>query len=661
MKLQLKNFKKYKDLTLDIPDTGMVRLDGASGAGKTSIIQAIAYALYGKTNGSVNTWGEKSSSVKLEYFGLNIERTRGPNEITCNGSLSDEADALIASKLGMSRLEFELSSYIKQQQENSILALSPAEQLNLIHQIAFNGFSPSQAREKIKLFMNDRMTQLKILESSMESQESILTDLVSQIDIELKRLPDEPEHPANYYHQEIAKANATIGDMNKKLQDLELELKGLRELKDRDIYSIIRRCKDYLEKAPQEVEKFSSWLRSNPPLENDVFVNDKIADCLERKRNLNKRKAELVQLKESVKDSEKYKAMRNDLWKKYVEAHTQTAPQELTPRSGDKLTNLSIVSEKLVKYLAPSSSQAKTIEDIDTELQSIEQEFQDTNKELHSFESAKKRSIERQTNIKNTEEELKTVEKNVNIAKDRLSKYEDIIPEDELISKIESLLNDKNNISSIISSCRLHIEECKSEVSKYSIWQTCQDRLGALEARRDSTIELLASNKKDADILKDEIVKSSQLMDLAAKAGLQSISSTLDEINNRAKYWIDQLFDGEVTATLVPFKKLKSKDEVVDKISLDVYFNGTKLSDYNDDLSGGQRTRLRAAFNLAMCDLYNSPILILDEAFSGVDSNTIMDCLAAIHPISQRKLVLVIEHGSSGYEYDHVINIEEVM
>jgi ABC-type dipeptide/oligopeptide/nickel transport system ATPase subunit len=198
-------------------------------------------------------------------------------------------------------------------------------------------------------------------------------------------------------------------------------------------------------------------------------------------------------------------------------------------------------------------------------------------------------------------------------------------------------------------------------VSKYSIWQTCQDRLGALEARRDSTIELLASSKKDVDILKDEIAKSSQLMDLAAKAGLQSISSTLDEINNRAKYWIDQLFDGEVTATLIPFKKLKSKDEVVDKISLDVYFNGTKLSDYNDDLSGGQRTRLRAAFNLAMCDLYNSPILILDEAFSGVDSNTIMDCLAAIHPISQRKLVLVIEHGSSGYEYDLVINIEEVI
>lgn len=659
MKLQLQNFKKYKNLTLELPDTGMIRLDGASGAGKTSIIQAISYALYGKTSGSVNTWGEKSSSVKLDAFGLSIERTRGPNEVSCNGSLSDEADALIASKLNMNRLEFELSSYIKQQQENSILALSPAEQLNLIHQIAFNGFSPSDAKENIKLFTNDKTTELKILESSYSNQDSILKDLISQIDIELKRLPEEPDRSAKYYHQEISRANATIGDMNKKLQELDLELKGLRELKDRDLYSIIRRCKDYLEKAPRDIERLNSWIESNPPIENEVYINDKIVNCIERKKDIAKKKAELVYLRDSIKDAQKYKEMRADILSKYTDAHSLAHPDSLTPRSADKLSTLSALSEKLVKYLAPTSSQARSLEDISSEIAEMDKETSELSSEHKKFEEAKRGLIERLTNIKNTKEELATIERNVQIAKDRLDKYESIIPEEELLQKIEKILGDKNGIFEVISSCKLHIEECKNEVNKYSIWQTCQDRLGSLEARRDSTIELLKSYDKDIATLKDEIQKASQLMDIATKAGLQSISSTLDEINTRAKYWIDNLFDGEVSATLVPFKKLKSKDETVDKISLEVYFNGTKLSDYNDDLSGGQRTRLRAAFNLAMCDLYNSPILILDEAFSGVDSNTIMDCLAAIHPISQRKLVLVIEHGASGYEYDKVINIEE--
>ena len=659
MKLQLQNFKKYKNLTLELPDTGMIRLDGASGAGKTSIIQAISYALYGKTSGSVNTWGEKSSSVKLDAFGLSIERTRGPNEVSCNGSLLDEADALIASKLNMNRLEFELSSYIKQQQENSILALSPAEQLNLIHQIAFNGFSPSDAKEKIKLFTNDKTTELKILESSYSNQDSILKDLISQIDIELKRLPEEPDRSAKYYHQEISRANATIGDMNKKLQELDLELKGLRELKDRDLYSIIRRCKDYLEKAPRDIERLNSWIESNPPIENEVYINDKIVNCIERKKDIAKKKAELVYLRDSIKDAQKYKEMRADILSKYTDAHSLAHPDSLTPRSADKLSTLSALSEKLVKYLAPTSSQARSLEDISSEIAEMDKETSELSSEYKKFEEAKRGLIERLTNIKNTKEELATIERNVQIAKDRLDKYESIIPEEELLQKIEKILGDKNGIFEVISSCKLHIEECKNEVNKYSIWQTCQDRLGSLESRRDSTIELLKSYDKDITTLKDEVQKASQLMDIATKAGLQSISSTLDEINTRAKYWIDNLFDGEVSATLVPFKKLKSKDETVDKISLEVYFNGTKLSDYNDDLSGGQRTRLRAAFNLAMCDLYNSPILILDEAFSGVDINTIMDCLAAIHPISQRKLVLVIEHGASGYEYDKVINIEE--
>ena len=48
MKLKLENFRCHKKAAFDFPNTGLVLLSGASGAGKTTIINAKTYALYGK-------------------------------------------------------------------------------------------------------------------------------------------------------------------------------------------------------------------------------------------------------------------------------------------------------------------------------------------------------------------------------------------------------------------------------------------------------------------------------------------------------------------------------------------------------------------------------------------------------------------------------------
>lgn len=71
LKIRLKNFKSfYTETTIDFKElTGLWRVSGAIGSGKTSIGEAIIYGLYGKVtnknNSSLISWGQKHALVEL--------------------------------------------------------------------------------------------------------------------------------------------------------------------------------------------------------------------------------------------------------------------------------------------------------------------------------------------------------------------------------------------------------------------------------------------------------------------------------------------------------------------------------------------------------------------------------------------------------------------
>ena len=63
------------------------------------------------------------------------------------------------------------------------------------------------------------------------------------------------------------------------------------------------------------------------------------------------------------------------------------------------------------------------------------------------------------------------------------------------------------------------------------------------------------------------------------------------------------------------------------------------------------------AYQLALSEMFNSPILMVDEGFTGLEESTRQTCLEMLKPISERKLVLVVEHGAPKHLFDEVINI----
>jgi ABC-type Mn2+/Zn2+ transport system ATPase subunit len=659
VQLKLRNFKKYKELDLNLPSTGLVRLHGASGSGKTTIIQSIVYALYGKCNGSINNWHEKSSKVELNAFGLSIVRSRNPNEVVVNGdTYSDEADLLISSVMNMSRLEFDLSSYVKQQSENSLLALTPSEQLSVIHQIAFRGKTPTEVKDKLRNRLSTTVNQLQLSETCLSKLELMIKELGEQIHFEQSRVAA-PQSDSVKLHAVIAQANAKSKALNQTVSDLTKESEGLKKIQASDVYLKLKKCRDFTAKYPDELLTKQNWLASNPQPENQVYLAARVAECNDRKKCATQDRLKLVTTLDECKDLEKYASARNRALQDFKQAYVSVNPNQLEVSAKADLRILSVSSNRMIDYLNPSS-ETIDVNAIQKQLEEKTTELEQINIELVDLEYAHRKTIEKEADIRRVEEEIRTLNSHNNIAIEYMEKYKNVPSEQEALDRIEAINAEKENLNQVLRSIDQAVAESRLELAQHSEYSKSKERITSLKKKESSLMKEIDEAKATIASLKTKIEGINRLIDLTVKCGLEVVSQTLDEINLRAKYWLDQLFDGEVTANLMPFKKLKSKDEVVDKISLEVFFNGTKLSDYNDDLSGGQKVRLRTAFSLALSDMYNSPILILDESFSGVDHQTVLDCLEAIHPLSRRKLVLVIEHNSSGYEFDQVINVSEV-
>ncbi len=165
MKLHLTNIRQHKDRVFDIPDRGIVRLSGPSGEGKTTILDAVRHALYGDVSGMTH-WDEKTSRIDLEWLNTKVVRSMKPNSLVAEKDgqtfVDDEAQAQLIRLLDMTPEEFMASSYIQQDFAESLLTLSPADQLRMIQRLAFGSDDPEVTKEKIKMAIDKRLMDLKV-------------------------------------------------------------------------------------------------------------------------------------------------------------------------------------------------------------------------------------------------------------------------------------------------------------------------------------------------------------------------------------------------------------------------------------------------------------------------------------------------------------------
>ena len=155
IEISLANFRCWEDKTISFPSKGLCLLHGRSGKGKSSILNAIVYAITGKGK-NISTFQKKSTTVGITVDGLTITRKRGPNRLLVEREgvhyEDDVAQGMIDSLFGK---EFCNTSYIDQDNVNSFVTLSPSEKFEFLERLLLSTDGIDEMRERVRKNLSD--------------------------------------------------------------------------------------------------------------------------------------------------------------------------------------------------------------------------------------------------------------------------------------------------------------------------------------------------------------------------------------------------------------------------------------------------------------------------------------------------------------------------
>ena len=162
--------------------------------------------------------------------------------------------------------------------------------------------------------------------------------------------------------------------------------------------------------------------------------------------------------------------------------------------------------------------------------------------------------------------------------------------------------------------------------------------------------EILMENLKLEQISLQTLLNNIDILkSLVKKAEILSIKNIVDTINQYAKKYLDLLF---IEPIHVKLDIIINKDNNMSLKLIIEYKNSTyDLS----ELSGGEEQRCNLAFTLAIHEMTNSKILMLDECLNFLSSDINTDVINILKRIMQNKLLIIVSHEAIQGLFDKII------
>ena len=389
LKLTLKNFMCYKDATLDLDGVHLACLSGDNGAGKSALLDAITWSLWGKARASDDeliAQGQTEMQTDFE-FRVNeqlyrIVRTRSrkgaghtdlnfqartPEETWRNisGNLKKATQQEIIKALRMEYETFINSAFLLQGRADEFTNHTPGERKKVLADILglsyYDGLE-AQAKEETR---------------EADSRGKHLAGRLEELDEELSR---RPQYAAQERQAEtnLEQSQTTLQENEKQLKDLQQRL-DLLKVKEDQRQASLRRLGDIRKELSELIGEIK---RNEIETEKCRRIIARRVEIEEGYRNWQDADAQHELLLKKFTRYEKLIKQRRDLEDKIRKAEVnlaadQRSTQTMLTRSQEQSRNLPTLEKEyagLEKELTAATSASEEYEQKRAELQKLQQE-----------------------------------------------------------------------------------------------------------------------------------------------------------------------------------------------------------------------------------------------------------------------------------------------
>lgn len=548
MRLHLRNFRCYEDKVFDFGETGLALLSGPSGVGKSTIMIAIHFALFG-VGTKLQTHGKKSCSVELSLDDIKIVRSKGPIRLVVNDVHEDAAgEAVIQEKFGKL---FSSVSYIPQDLKESFIAMTPANRLLFLEKFAFGDVDIAEIKGKTKSLVRSLADDHIRITGNVEFASKMLEEAEK---------PEEVPFPIKCKKEQREKAikntEIKLKNSNTIIKRTEKEILALQtEKNDTVVYESLRNAN--LEILTSTEEKIRQ-LRAK----NIDYIGDEELEALKQRlqRFLNNRSLEVLreQYEESVKKIEELKASellelgkkleqyRSTLWETIPKDEIKDQIENMKLLISQKKTFIRLSNEisKIKLGTDPGEKLSHVTEQIERDREKLEiltcphcsnkVKFLNGNLVKSELEPEDEETVRKR--IKESEKVKQELQKEADKYrkdKERLSRLEeeikDIEEDEDTLEELEKQLEDMEQYKFRNEEIEVKIRECENNIKNKIFSRT----IVSLEKKNSGLLSQIKELETDSDVV-DESINEEELRSLITtesnnKKEIERIESQIEE------------------------------------------------------------------------------------------------------------------------------------
>ena len=638
--IKLQNFRKFKNCTFTF-DKQLSLISGKSGQGKTTIFMAIIFALTGEGK-KVTSFGTSKCSVTLNIKNpdsqITITRTKCPNRLLVTTRSSDDEKSYESEEaqriIDTSFPQYNIGYMSQRVEDKAFILMSPMDKLRFVQKMAFDNTLYSDMNKKCRDLIKDRREDLQLTSRERETTQNMLRDFDENNVLDQCEGEDDIDETIDFgslikiKEKALAQFNAKLSKTQERVKiktQLQLDINKLEKnlvdetgatMRGTSIYQMKSRIEEIqsqlqqLYSHRQQEERFQKENAKLIQLASPSPPSLVTSDMIHVARRFD-------ELQKSVRDMTGVSS-KLDKIKKVIDtsAIPLTCPEcdtnlslWLTPNQKNakvmlvkgKQENCKTITYeearsleeqkcKLLATLTNFESQKKQLEDMQkqhpdsaAELTKAKKRYDEYMKQVAICDSHKKDVAVDLPNHEELEHELRTLKKKWEtciVLEEKRSQEKSIVIKDDSDALIQQIKETQDDLD------KIKRDQSRSKVLKYK-----------------EKMSQLCDKERDLNVSYPRAVKLQSLIKQAEK---QSIEEIISQINAHAHIYMDYFLD-DISVTLM-FEKGKSLDTT--RLNVDVRQYG-HVSDLSS-LSGGEIARVVLAFTIALAEINNVKLLLLD-------------------------------------------------